>query len=403
MFTRRLKIGYFILEGLNSFLTVYYFYYFYFYMQKQFGFGNKANLLLAALNGATYAIFALLGGRFSQRIGYLRALKIGFVIMALSLAVGSQVSTAGAQIGVMVCTVIGMCLTWPVLEALVSEGESRSGVQHMVGIYNVVWAGTAALGNFFGGAMLVYLGLKSLFYIPFALLCTQLIIVMFLEAKVRRLKPAGAKQANGGNAQAQACAADLHPVAPAQARQFQRMAWLVNPCAYIGINTLIAVMPGLSSRLGLSTAIAGFCCSTWCFSRFGAFLFFWLWTGWHYRFRWLLLAYLGLAGSFAAVLLSPNVATLVSAQLVFGAAVGLIYYSSLFYSMDSSETKGEHGGIHESAIGIGNFAGPAVGAAALQFLPEYAHSGAYGVTLLLLFGLGGLAWIWRIGRPGSTP
>src|SRR5512140_3123064 len=90
MFTRRLKVGYFILEGINSFLTVYYFYYFYFYMQKQFGFGNKANLLLAALNGATYAVFALLGGRVSQRIGYLRALKIGFLIMAISLAVGSQ-------------------------------------------------------------------------------------------------------------------------------------------------------------------------------------------------------------------------------------------------------------------------------------------------------------------------
>jgi len=45
---RRLKIGYFVLEGLNSFATVYYFYYLYFFMQKAFGFGNKANLALAA-------------------------------------------------------------------------------------------------------------------------------------------------------------------------------------------------------------------------------------------------------------------------------------------------------------------------------------------------------------------
>jgi hypothetical protein len=83
--------------------------------------------------------------------------------------------------------------------------------------------------------------------------------------------------------------------------------------------------------------------------------------------------------------------------------VGLIYYSSLFYSMDSSETKGEHGGIHEAAIGVGNFAGPAVGAVALQFLPQYAHSGAYGVTLLLLAGLGALGFLWRAGaqHPGS--
>jgi MFS family permease len=95
--------------------------------------------------------------------------------------------------------------------------------------------------------------------------------------------------------------------------------------------------------------------------------------------------------------MAPNVAVLVLAQLVFGVAAGLIYYSSLFYSMDLGDTKGEHGGIHEAAIGVGNFAGPAVGAAALYFLPEYANSGVLAVSGLLLLGLGGLLTIWRGG------
>jgi hypothetical protein len=89
---------------------------------------------------------------------------------------------------------------------------------------------------------------------------------------------------------------------------------------------------------------------------------------------------------------------LVLAQLVFGAAVGLIYSSSLFYSMDLSETKGEHGGIHEAAIGLGNFAGPAVGAAALYFLPQNGNSGAIAVSLLLLGGLAALGTLWHRGR-----
>ncbi len=41
----------------------------------------------------------------------------------------------------------------------------------------------------------------------------------------------------------------------------------------------------------------------------------------------------------------------VVAQIAFGISVGLIYYSSLFYSMDVGETKGEHGGLHEAMIG----------------------------------------------------
>ena len=65
--------------------------------------------------------------------------------------------------------------------------------------------------------------------------------------------------------------------------------------------------------------------------------------------------------------------------------------------MDLGDTKGEHGGIHEAAIGLGNFAGPAVGAASLYFLPQYANSGALAVSGLLLLGLGGLLAIWRKG------
>jgi len=88
---------------------------------------------------------------------------------------------------------------------------------------------------------------------------------------------------------------------------------------------------------------------------------------------------------------------LVLVQIVFGGAIGLIYYSSLFYSMDLGDTKGEHGGIHEAAIGLGNLAGPAVGAASLFFLPQYANSGTVAVSGLLLLGLGGLLAIWRKG------
>src|SRR5579859_7507860 len=129
MFSRRLKTGYFILEGLNSFAVVYFFYYLYFYMQKVYAFGNKANLVLAAMNGATYALTAWYGGKFAQRFGYFTALKLGFAIMAAALALGWCVSSVGAEMFVMVLTVVGMSFTWPTLEALVSENEPAPGLQ----------------------------------------------------------------------------------------------------------------------------------------------------------------------------------------------------------------------------------------------------------------------------------
>ena len=102
-------------------------------------------------------------------------------------------------------------------------------------------------------------------------------------------------------------------------------------------------------------------------------------------------AFVLLIVSFAAILIVPNLVAVLAAQIIFGIAIGLIYYSSLFYSMDAGEAKGEHGGIHEAAIGVGNCIGPAVGAASLQWMPQYANSGAIAVSGLLLLGLGSLA------------
>jgi predicted MFS family arabinose efflux permease len=397
MFSRRLKAGYFTLEGLNSFATVYYLYYFYFFMQTEFGYGNKANLLLAALSGVVYAVMAWQGGKFAQRYGYFTALKVGFATMIGALAVGSQLHTAGGHIVVMAVTVVGICFTWPALEALVSEGETPLGVQRMVGIYNMTWAGTAAIAYFSGGAMFEKLGSKSLFYIPLAIQIGQLALTLWLESQARRateLRTAGqgAGRPDGG------LAPEVSPPPQnSRAKVFLRLAWLANPFAYIAINTIVAVIPGVARRLELSTMMAGFCCSLWCFARLGAFFVLWRWNGWHYRFRWLLVSYLALVGTFAAILMAPNLAMLVLAQIVFGSVAGLIYYSSLFYSMDLGDAKGEHGGIHEAAIGLGNFAGPAVGAASLYYLPQYANSGTFAVSGLLLLGLVGLLTIWRKG------
>src|SRR5690606_13881212 len=116
----------------------------------------------------------------------------------------------------------------------------------------------------------------------------------------------------------------------------------------------------------------------------------WKWTRWHYRFRWLLTAMIGLILSFSTMLLAPLLWLVIVAQVIFGLSIGLIYYSSLFYSMDAGDEKGAHGGLHEAAIGLGIFAGPFVGAAALTFWPQHSNAGTFAVSTLLALGLLGL-------------
>lgn len=389
---RRFKVACFTLEGVGSFAVSFYSYYIYFFMRDHFGFDNKQNLAFAAAIGLIYFFSAWQAGRFARRCGYFTALKVGFIIMILALAIGSRVNFVSGVILASFLLNVGQCFLWPTIEALVSEGEDARSLPATVGTYNVVWASTNALGLFGGGTLVEAFGYKTLFYLPIALLLTQLALTFWLEKHVRDIAraaeavPAPARQD------------EANRPSPIEAGAFLYMAWLANPFAYIAINTFVPLLPGLAARFQLTPMLAGFVCSLWGFVRLGTFFALWFWTGWHYRFRWLVTAFATLIIVFVVILTAPNLAVLLAAQIFFGAAIGLIYYSSLFYSMDASETKSEHGGIHEAAIGLGNFVGPGVGAFSLQYFPNVPHSSALAVSGLLLCGFGALLAIWKTAR-----
>jgi MFS family permease len=385
MTQQRLKGGYFVVEGINAFATAFYFNYLFFFMQARFGYGNMENLALGATNGLIYLVAAYYGGRFAQAHGYFLALRLGIGVMAVALALGTQVTSAGAHWLIMGVWTVGMCFTWPTLEALVSEGESSRRLPRMIGIYNLTWAGGSALAYFTGGALLELLGFSSLFLVPVLLHLIQFALVTRLRRIASLLM---------GKPDAAAPVIEPEPAsawrAPDRQRVFLRLGWIANPFAYVALTTIIAVIPGLAKRHDLSPMWAGFFCSIWLFARFGTFALLWLWPGWHYRFRWFLTSYVLLLTGFIVILLAPALWLVMLAQLFFGVATGLIYYSSLFYSMDVGETKGVHGGIHEAAIGAGICGGPAVGAAALFLFPASATVGVWAVGGLLVVGLGSI-------------
>src|SRR2546426_470659 len=347
MLSTKAKTGIFFVETLNAVGTTYYFYYVFFFAQSKFGFGRLENLLLAAGLGLAYAIAAATGGRFAQRAGYVRALKLGSFIMAVILAIGGFLDHLLPHLGVMAVCTFGMGMTWPALQALISEGEPRLRLQQLIGIYNLIWSLAGALAYMTGGAMLQSWGLRSMFIVPSVIHAIQFMFLVWLESR-ERFEPTVVLDRACSEADSvvhDPCSAH----SPVKPETFLKMAWWANPFAYLTINTVVAIGPSVAEALDLSKREAGFVCSVWTFARTGALVLFWMWPGWHYRFGWLINAYLGMIATFVVILLSPNLATLVTAQLAFGLCIGLIYYSSLFYSMDVGETKGEHGGFHEAA------------------------------------------------------
>jgi predicted MFS family arabinose efflux permease len=399
MYSPRVKTGVFVLEGLNSFATMIYFSYLFFVMRDRFGFTNLENLTLCAVNGAVYAGWVSFAGRLAQRRGYFWALKLGFAIMGAALVVGSVAATVVMQYAVMIAWTFGIGFTWPCLEAITSEHEPPRRLQRMLGIYNLVWSLGGGVAAFVGGSLLGWLGPKGVYLVPAALHAVQVVLAVQLERESRRPFTPVRTAADEGPVEGHA-ERDRSPLSP---RAFLVMAWVANPFAYVAMNAVIPVIPDLARRFSLSAAEAGAFGSVWALSRAVGFLVCWQWTGWHYRFRWLFGAYALMVVSFALILLGAGLWPIVAAQAVFGLCVALIYYASLYYSMDMSDTKGEHGGFHEAAIGAGIFGGPAVGAVSLYFFPALPNMNAWAVSALLLAGLGWLSFLRRRGARAATP
>lgn len=380
--SRKLKTAVFALEAINALSTTYFFYDIYFYTQDQFHFNVRQNLLLAAALGAFYAVSAFYGGRFAQRYGYLTSVKWGAGLMAGLFLLGSQMDNMAGTVAIIILSNMSLCLTWPALEALMSEGEAPPRLQSLVGIYNVVWAAFGAIAYFTGG-MLLKAWSRSIFVIPAVLLLIELALAIWLEREAQ-------EQEQGPLDTVLLRPVPESEVSPVSPSTFLKMALLANPLAYLAINTVVPIIPSLAGHFNFSHMEAGFICSIWLFSRAGAFVFLRLWPRWHYRFRFLAGSFVAMIFSFGAMLIGRDMWILIVSQIIFGLAIGLIYYSALFYSMDVGETKGEHGGIHEALIGVGNASGPGLAAAALAFFPESPSSGPLTVCVLLVMGLGGL-------------
>lgn len=237
-------------------------------------------------------------------------------------------------------------------------------------------------------------GPRCCFWIPAAINGAQFVFTFFLHAKVGDVPRRGAAVPVVVQEQGHSVPTELNPRPIARARTFLHLAWAANPFSYIAINTAIPLMPVLATALALSPSTAGIFCSLWFFVRMASFWFLSVWPGWHYRAGWFLSSYLLLGAGFALMLMGRSIPVVGLGQVAFGLATGLLYHSSLYYSMNASDTKGEHGGVHEAMIGMGIGAGPAIGAVSLQLFPGVAQAAPLGVSSVLALGGSVLLWIW---------
>jgi MFS family permease len=245
--------------------------------------------------------------------------------------------------------------------------------------YNLCWA-AAGFAAFFTRGALEQIGWWTIFAAP----ATALILSLAVLALWATLRQAAVK--------GDATAATDSPAVRRRALTLLHMAWLGNALAYVGINVITPVLMRMADAAGIrgdQLALAAIVTSVWGFSRVAGFVAVGRWTRWHYKARWLVGSQFALAATFLLMMVVHSMWVLVLAQIIFGLSTALIYSSSLYYAMHTSEGSGGHAGFHEALIGLGIFVGPAVGALAGGDLARIG----WAVTVVLVAGATVMAWM----------
>ncbi|MGE5610626.1 MAG: MFS transporter [Bacillota bacterium] len=378
--------AYYVVEGLTSAAATLLIVGVFFYTEDQFGWGLQQNFLLATVQGMVYAVGALLAAVLTRRFGRRHTLVVAYLAMALVAAGGLLTHSRTLVTAALLAYSFVVAITWPALESLVSSSTDDPQVMsRRLGIYNLVWAGTAVMALAVNGAIIQYYP-PGVFLIPLIVhtLCSGIIGWT-------------AGQSAGNAAEASPAAAE-HPLAPAATLLAQRrlalwLSRLALPATYMVIYSLAALMPLLPAMEHLSTSTKTLVGSTWMAGRWIAFYVLGITTYWHSRPRLLLWGACAMLVAFLGTIIRPSdllgtaqispaidLAAMIAWQGVLGAALGLIYAGSLYFGMVLSQGSTEHGGYHEALIGLGSVLGPGVGVLALSMSQGNIRVGLAGVA-----------------------
>ncbi len=352
-------------------------------------------LWIAAAGGLAYLLGAWVGSYWVDRLGQRRVLlTLGLVNLAVfAPAVAGVIWRSELLLGLHVVLLnLSVSWMWPALESAITRSPGRMRLTTRVTLYNLTWAVGAFVAFGLNGALAFWFTWAGVFA------CAALAMLLAWAIIFRLAIPQhliSAEHVCDDPAEEQHTQQVL---ASPQSAPLLRMAWVGNMLAYVCSNVITPVMPALTLAAGLrSYALATAVGATWAWARALGFGIGWLWTGWHYRVRWMLIFFALLALTTEALLLNHSLGLLIVLQVVFGLAMAMLYSASLYYSMHLSRGSARQAGIHEAVIGAGTTVGPAL--AALAGAANALPPKALAIFLVLLCG-GSAMGILAVGARG---
>lgn len=324
--------------------------------------------LTGSLGALGYSIFCLGTGRLSDRLGRKKVAIMGIGIFVSTYFLITFVRTLFPVFILVFLGGIGMSMFWPPVQAWVAESTEKKRLIESLGVFNISWSMGLMLGPLLGG-MLFPLGTSIPFY--FAVGQAAILSFVILQLSEPQKKPL-------------LCEPEVwSEKGIVNKASFLFIAWMANFVSWFIVIMLRNLFPVLAVTLEMSPRMLGFLIFLVYISQTAMFLLLRHLRGWHYRMEPLLLCQGLAAGGLIIGFFTSSVLLFGISFVLIGVSGGMTYFSSIFYSLDSSPaTKGKKTGFHESILGTGGLLGPLFGGLVARYYDLRAPY-LLGLTLII--------------------
>jgi len=314
--------------------------------------------ITASASTLLYVIFSRIFGRLSDRIGRKRVPQIA--ALCFSILYFSMPHCKNLTQLVILFPFTGLTLSafWPPFEAWIAELNDGRPLEKRVRMFNLAWACGVMIGYGTGGY--IY---ELSYMIPFYFAG----VGSFIAVTVVTSQPKPLKQIVSVEGQSQSDNTELDAQVHLT-KKFLYISWTAIFFTWITLGVLRYIFPKLISVLEMKPSVFGLLMLVWAGTQFTLFFILGATKRWHYKFSMLLiLQLLGCLG-FVIIYLSNSPIFWAFALMLFGLQTGMIYFSSIYYSLHGHADKGNKSGWHECILSSGGFIGPFIGGALANYI-----------------------------------
>lgn len=301
------------------------------------------------LASLTYLIFSPIFGRIADRKNPLYITVIGCLLFASSSVFLIFFHSIPFILLIMGVVGLGTSMFWSPLEVWIAR--TVDDLRKAVGYFNLSWCIGLSIGSLLSGFLFEMNWRLPLLLV--ALSCFFIIIFLFMCPKVPLSIPPPDDEAS----------------IPIKRRRnpFVIIGWTANFVGWFTIGTLRYLFPKLAVDISIPPSVIGLL--TFVMAIFQAISSFGIgyMVRWHYNIGFLLLVQITMILGFLLIVFSSSIPLFFLAFILLGTCIGIAYFFSLFYSLESEEGKGQKSGIHESIVGAGALLGPLLGGIVAQY------------------------------------